>query len=91
MSTSSKVKGLFIVAVLLFFSFQLGRGYAQYQDWSSRHEYAYTVTSSDDSLWEIAVMHKPTYYDTRDYINWVMSRNDMNTSIIHYGDTIILK
>jgi cell division protein YceG involved in septum cleavage len=50
----------------------------------------YVVVMPGDTLWEIAVAHKPQGQDTRVYIQKLMRTNEMRTSSIQAGDTLML-
>ncbi|MNW44253.1 Cell division suppressor protein YneA [compost metagenome] len=50
----------------------------------------YVVVMPGDTLWEIAVAHKPQGQDTRVYIQKLMRTNRLGTSSIQAGDTLML-
>ena len=48
------------------------------------------VVKSGDTLWEIAVAHKPKGKDTRVYIEHIKDYNELTVSSIQSGDVLIL-
>lgn len=50
----------------------------------------YVVVMPGDTLWEIAVAHKPQGQDTRVYVQKLMRSNGLHTSSIQAGDTLML-
>lgn len=50
----------------------------------------YVVVMPGDTLWEIAVAHKPKGLDTRVYVQKLIRMNGLGSSAIQAGDTLIL-
>lgn len=50
----------------------------------------YVVVMPGDTLWEIAVAHKPQGQDTRVYVQKLMRTNGLEASSIQAGDTLRL-
>ncbi|WP_178019409.1 LysM peptidoglycan-binding domain-containing protein [uncultured Paenibacillus sp.] len=50
----------------------------------------YVVVMPGDTLWEIAVAHKPQGQDTRVYVQKLMRANGLVASSIQAGDTLML-
>lgn len=49
---------------------------------------AVIVVHSGDTLWEIALAHKPANKDTRVYVEAIKRFNGLHSSEIHVGDTL---
>lgn len=82
------------VCLLLFVLMITGTGvvtaFAAASDGHVRSELPTIVVKPGDTLWEIAVNHKPHGKDTRIYVESIIRLNGLNGSNIHSGDTIIL-
>ncbi|MNI43749.1 Cell division suppressor protein YneA [compost metagenome] len=52
--------------------------------------YETVIVMPGDTLWEIAVNHKPNGKDTRDYIDEIKRINGMTVSSIRAGDTLLV-
>lgn len=50
----------------------------------------YVVVMPGDTLWEIAVAHKPQGLDTRVYVQKLIRTNGLSSSAIQAGDTLML-
>ncbi|WP_158442412.1 LysM peptidoglycan-binding domain-containing protein [Paenibacillus pini] len=48
------------------------------------------VVVSGDTLWQIALTHKPEGMDTRAYINLIKRSNGMSSSSVNAGEVLIL-
>lgn len=53
-------------------------------------ELAQVIVMSGDTLWEIAVEHKPANQDTRIYVEKLKRINGLGTSKIQAGDVLLL-
>lgn len=53
-------------------------------------ELAQVIVMSGDTLWEIAVEHKPANQDTRIYVEKLKQINGLGTSRIQAGDVLLL-
>ncbi|MNN71343.1 Cell division suppressor protein YneA [compost metagenome] len=56
----------------------------------SHTSYETVIVMPGDTLWEIAVNHKPNGEDTRVYIDEIKRVNGMAVSSIQAGDTLLL-
>ncbi|WP_018752851.1 LysM peptidoglycan-binding domain-containing protein [Paenibacillus sanguinis] len=63
---------------------------ASSDDKSIETELAQVVVMSGDTLWEIAVAHKPANQDTRIYVEKLKRANGLETSKIQAGDVLLL-
>ncbi|MBW4841013.1 MAG: LysM peptidoglycan-binding domain-containing protein [Paenibacillaceae bacterium] len=66
------------------------QAFAASNDNTAAEEQKYVVVMPGDTLWEIAVAHKPQGQDTRVYIQKLMRTNGLGTSSIQAGDTLML-
>lgn len=57
---------------------------------SGNESYESVIVMPGDTLWEIAVDHKPNGQDTRVYIDAIKRVNDLKVSAIQAGDTLLL-
>ncbi|MEF2967282.1 LysM peptidoglycan-binding domain-containing protein [Paenibacillus sp. M1] len=85
---------LITFAVLLVVLTVTGTGvvtaFASSSENHSGTEEARIVVVPGDTLWEIAVDHKPRGKDTRVYVEAIKRFNGLTTSDIKAGDTLIL-
>lgn len=63
---------------------------ASSEDKSTEVELAQVIVMSGDTLWEIAVAHKPANQDTRIYVEKLKRINGLKTSSIQSGDVLLL-
>lgn len=80
---------LVVILIVLFSSFSISAGESSDEN---RTKYFTTLTVEDgDSLWSIATEYKSNEYSNiSDYIDEVMSINNLETDLIKKGETIII-
>lgn len=80
--------------LLIVLLFATGAGIIHAVAASSNHEasinYETVVVTSGDTLWNIAVAHKPSDMDTRKYVKRLKSLNHIQNSEIVPGDLLML-
>lgn len=59
-------------------------------DHNGNESYESIIVMPGDTLWEIAVDHKPSGQDTRIYIDAIKRANKLKVSAIQAGDTLLL-
>lgn len=62
--------------------------FASSEDSSNKRESAIVVVHRGDTLWEIALAHKPVGEDTRVYVEAIKSFNGLPSSNIQAGSTL---
>lgn len=51
-------------------------------------KYTEVTVERGDSLWSLSSRHKPEHLDTRDYIEMVVSLNDLNSAVLFPGQVL---
>ncbi len=86
-------KSVMKIAFLLILLTMTGTGvvtaFAAANDGGS-HVKETVIVTPGDTLWEIAVDHKPRGKDTRVYVEAIKRVNGLSVSDIHPGDTLVL-
>ncbi|MNC62127.1 Cell division suppressor protein YneA [compost metagenome] len=82
-----------IIALVLFLTVTttgMVTAFASNGNERSHTSYETVIVMPGDTLWEIAVNHKPNGEDTRVYIDEIKRVNGMAVSSIQAGDTLLL-
>lgn len=86
----SMVKIALLLIVLMLTGTGVVSAFAAASDGHKDNELSTFVVRPGDTLWEIAVDHKPRGKDTRVYVEAIKRINGLSSSGIQAGDTLIL-
>ena len=84
------IKITFLLVLLMVTGTSVVTAFASDAEKSKQAEHTTVIVKPGDTLWEIAVNHKPRGKDTRVYIEAIKRFNGLTISSIQAGDTLIM-